>query len=121
MLLRVSCLDSEDSRPMSDDPSEDEIIQKLDGFFAHPDPDARMKEFIRESDERRDREYFELHERLQVQRESDPRYWKGLYEGLLARIEQERNEKKRNLEVIGGLIIASGFFALALFVMDKLL
>ena len=80
---------------MSDDPPRDEIISKIDEWFSHPDPQTRMKEYIREVDERQERERLELHERLRAQRENDPNYWKGLYNNLTAKIEQDRKEEKR--------------------------
>jgi hypothetical protein len=105
---------------MSDD-SNDRLERELDDIFSHPNPQVRMEERRRESEAQEEREHLELLEWLRVQRESDPRYWKGLYESLLAKIERERQDQKRKQDTLLGGIIATGLVAVVLFILDRVL
>lgn len=100
---------------------DDELTRAVEDIFSHPDPNARMREIIREAEERREREAEELAERLRIQRENDPRYWKSRYEGLLRQIESEKQEKQRTRDTYIGIFIASAIFVAVIFIVDKFL
>lgn len=106
---------------MADDDPNDRLEREMDDIFSHPNPQARIEELLRESRARREREQDELAERLRVQRENDPRHWKGLYEGLLAEVEREKAEKNRQRDVYFGMAIACGTFLAIWFAITHLL
>lgn len=95
---------------MADDDPYDRLEREMDDIFSHPNPEARIDELLRESRARREREQDELAERLRVQRESDPRHWKSLYEGLLMKLEREKAEKNQQRDMYFGMAIACGVF-----------
>ena len=104
-----------------DNPPNDELSRAIEDICSHPDPNARLREITREAEERREREAEELAERLRVQRENDPRYWKSRYEGLLQQIESEKQEKQRTRDMYIGMILVSAIFAAVILIIDKLL
>ncbi len=104
-----------------ENPPDDELSRAIEDICSHPDPNVRMREIIREAEERREREAEELAERLRIQRESDPRYWKSRYEGLLRQIESEKQEKQRTRDTYIGMIFVSAIFAAVILIIDKLL
>jgi hypothetical protein len=103
---------------MSDEPHE-KLQREIDEIFSDPNPQAPMERRLRDSQQQAEREHLALMERLRVQRENNPRYWKGLYENLLAKIEEERQDHKRRQDTLWGLIIASGVVAAVLFIIER--
>lgn len=106
---------------MSDDDPYGRLEREIDDIFSHANPQARMEQLLRESQAKREQEQQELRERLRVQRENDPRYWRGLYDALLSKIEREKEDSKRRRDTMTGMIIVSGVVAVILLLIERFL
>lgn len=91
----------------------DDMERELNDVMSHPNPRARFAEIRKEAEAAKERREIERDYQLQISRENDPRYWKRLYENLVAQLKREEKEKKQFLEMwllLGGLAAGGAIF-----------
>jgi DNA repair exonuclease SbcCD ATPase subunit len=69
----------------------------------------KLKRDIEESAQRREEDEERIAEQLKRKRENDPKYWRGLYEGLLRRIEAEREQKQEDRRTLTIVLTINAF------------